>query len=503
MPIPANFLGRERFWGEWGMYRRSMQGWMKHLDFIILDIWCLHVAFILAYIFRMGLHDPYGDLAYRNLALVLTLIDLSVLICFETLKNVLRRGYLVELTRTFQHVFLVVMILACYMFTIQAGNVYSRIVIFLFAGLYFAISYLLRSLYKYLLKGVLTAHNAGGRSLFIVTTESSAEEIIKNISGKNYGSYRIAGLAVVNRDCVGSLIHGIPVVANAANLSDYVCRHWVDEVFICLDSNDPTLEKIATQISEMGITVHIAMSQPVCLAGKKLMIEKVGNYNTITSTMKSASARQLFLKRAMDIAGGLAGCAITLVLTVIIGPLIYIQSPGPIFFAQERVGRNGKKFKMYKFRSMYLDAEERKKELEKENRVKSGMMFKLDFDPRIIGSRKNPDGTIKRGIGNYIRDWSLDEFPQFFNVLKGDMSLVGTRPPTLDEWEKYELHHRARLAIKPGITGMWQVSGRSGITDFEQVVKLDTEYIREWSLMLDVKLLLRTVAVVVLRRGAM
>ena len=150
-----------------------------------------------------------------------------------------------------------------------------------------------------------------------------------------------------------------------------------------------------------------------------------------------------------------------------------------------------------------MDAEERKKELLKENRVKDGRMFKLEWDPRIIGSRRLKDGTIKKGIGNYIRDWSLDEFPQFFNVLKGDMSLVGTRPPTEDEWEKYELHHRARLAIKPGVTGMWQVSGRSNITDFEEVVKLDLTYIREWSMKLDLKILLKTVQVVLAQEGSM
>ena len=131
------------------------------------------------------------------------------------------------------------------------------------------------------------------------------------------------------------------------------------------------------------------------------------------------------------------------------------------------------------------------------------MMFKLDWDPRIIGSRKLADGTVKKGIGNYIRDWSLDEFPQFFNVLKGDMSLVGTRPPTVDEWEKYDLHHRARLAIRPGITGMWQVSGRSKITDFEEVVKLDTEYICNWSMGLDFRIMLKTVKAIFEKDGAM
>ena len=127
---------------------------------------------------------------------------------------------------------------------------------------------------------------------------------------------------------------------------------------------------------------------------------------------------------------------------------------------------------------------------------------KMDFDPRIIGNKILPDGTRKTGIGEFIRKTSLDEFPQFWNVLKGDMSIVGTRPPLPGEVSQYELHHRARLAIKPGITGMWQVSGRSSITDFEEIVNLDTRYIREWSLGLDIKILLRTVYAVLGKKGA-
>lgn len=150
-----------------------------------------------------------------------------------------------------------------------------------------------------------------------------------------------------------------------------------------------------------------------------------------------------------------------------------------------------------------MNAEEKKKELLAANRVQDGMMFKLDFDPRIIGNEILPDGTKKTGIGDFIRRTSIDEFPQFYNVLKGEMSLVDTRPPTLDEWEKYDPHHRARLAIKPGITGMWQVSGRSEITDFEEVVRLDTKYINEWSLGLDIKIIFKTLAVLFKKDGAM
>ncbi|MCI5494360.1 MAG: sugar transferase, partial [Lachnospiraceae bacterium] len=174
---------------------------------------------------------------------------------------------------------------------------------------------------------------------------------------------------------------------------------------------------------------------------------------------------------------------------LIFAPVIKHQSPGPIFFSQIRVGKNGRKFKIYKFRSMYTDAEERKQELMKDNEM-DGLMFKMDNDPRVF-----PAGKIMRKL-------SIDELPQFWNILKGEMSLVGTRPPTVDEFVQYEAHHRARLGIKPGLTGMWQVSGRSDITDFEEVVKLDTQYISNWSLGLDVKILFKTIEVVLMGSGA-
>ncbi|MBR2592102.1 MAG: sugar transferase, partial [Oscillospiraceae bacterium] len=207
-------------------------------------------------------------------------------------------------------------------------------------------------------------------------------------------------------------------------------------------------------------------------------------------------------KRIMDICGGIVGCILTSIIFIFIAPIIYVQSPGPIFFKQKRIGQNGKQFLMYKFRSMYMDAEERKKALMEQNKISDGMMFKMDDDPRIIGSEKKDKNGKPRGIGNFIRRTSLDEFPQFFNVLKGDMSLVGTRPPTLDEWEKYDLHHRVRMSIKPGITGLWQISGRSDITDFEEVVRLDREYIQNWSIWLDFKILFKTVGVILRHEGA-
>jgi len=338
----------------------------------------------------------------------------------------------------------------------------------------------------------------------IITTKSMLDTVVYNIRNFNYEMFHVAGVAVIDCDMVGhDCGDSITVVANADTVADYVCREWVDEVFVNLPDDAPYPETLLNQLTEMGAVVHMKLAKTSNLIGEKKFVERLGIYTVLTTSINYASTKQLFMKRAIDIAGGLLGCLLTLLITLFVGPAIYLKSPGPIFFAQERVGKNGKKFKMYKFRSMYMDAEERKAELMKQNRVSDGMMFKLDFDPRVIGNEILPDGTKKTGIGNFIRVTSLDEFPQFFNVLKGDMSIVGTRPPTLDEWNKYELHHRARLAIKPGITGMWQVSGRSEITDFEEVVKLDTEYISEWNVGMDIKLLWKTVVSVLKRDGSM
>ena len=209
------------------------------------------------------------------------------------------------------------------------------------------------------------------------------------------------------------------------------------------------------------------------------------------------------IKRLVDIIGSIVCIILFSPIMAVVAVLVKKSSPGPIIFCQERVGLHNKPFKMYKFRSMYMDAEERKAELMKDNKLGDGKMFKLDFDPRVIGNKILPDGTHKTGIGDFIRRTSLDEFPQFFNVLRGDMSIIGTRPPLISETNLYELHHRARLAIKPGITGMWQVSGRSDITDFEEVVRLDKEYITNWNIGLDIKILFRTVMVVLRKDGSM
>ena len=369
---------------------------------------------------------------------------------------------------------------------------------------YSVVAYAVRELWKWHLQKKKTS-DEGKSALLIAASEDVVERVVKTIKENNYAQYIVAGISLIGggKYSVGEKIDGVPVVAEEAGIPHYVCQDWIDEVLVVTSDEVPYPGKLLSQLMETGVTVHLGLAKVMSEPGKKQFVEKIGPYTVLTTSINYASSFQLFLKRAMDIMGGLVGCIITVLLLPFVGTAIYLASPGPIFFAQERVGKNGKRFKMYKFRSMYMDAEARKAELMKDNRLGDGKMFKLDFDPRVIGNKILPDGSHKTGIGDFIRRTSLDEFPQFFNVLKGDMSIVGTRPPLISETNLYELHHKARLAIKPGITGMWQVSGRSDITDFEEVVRLDREYISNWNIGMDIKILVKTVMVVLKEDGSM
>ncbi|MCD7708946.1 MAG: sugar transferase [Clostridiales bacterium] len=489
------------------MYRKIRSSWSKHIDFIIWDIVCLEFAFFLAYLIWQGSPMVYSSQVYASFAIVLLLVDICVLIFARTLKNVLKRDSVQELTATLRHVILVTLIAVLYMFAVKMADDFSRMTLFLTAILYGVITYFVRILWKRFI--VSRIHSGQLHSALVITDMEQLGHVEHDIRHHNYEMFQVSGIVVMDLPQdggfpkVGDDICGIRIVADGSGMTEYICRTWVDEVFVDLKVKSPELERILPQLTEMGLTVHIKLVENFELGGQKQFVEKMGKFTVLTTSMTTVTATGLFFKRLLDIIGGMLGCVCTGILFIFVAPAIYVQSPGPIFFSQTRVGKNGKRFKLYKFRSMYLDAEERKAELMKDNRVGDGLMFKLDYDPRIIGCRRLPDGTVKKGFGNWIRDCSIDEFPQFWNVLKGDMSLVGTRPPTVDEWERYDLHHRSRLAIKPGITGMWQVSGRSNIVEFEQVVELDRYYIANWSLGLDLKIILKTIPAVFGREGAL
>ena len=517
------------------VYKRNRQGWLKHMDFILLDALVLQVAFVIAYMLRHGWSLPYALDSYRTLAILFAIFDIGAAALFDTMHNVLKRGYYQEAVQSVKQVLLVLTAMTLFLFSVKIGDTFSRITVYTTAVFHLLLGYTSRLAWKPIVRRV--GRDRPKTTMILVADERHVPDVLSGVEPTDH--FRFTGLVLSNRDAAGETVGGVPVVANLASAADYICREWVDEVFICPahlsdievrksaayermegliedsygarvkregqplsgpEPEEPTVAALIEQCRQMSVPIHIRL--PISNLGGKAFVEKVSGFNVLTATANYASPLQLARKRTLDILGGLVGSLIALVIMAIVGPKIKRESPGPILFRQTRIGLNGKKFRIYKIRSMYMDAEERKQELMKENRVDSGMMFKLDWDPRIIGN-KIVDGKQVTGIGEYIRSHSLDEFPQFFNVLFNQMSLVGTRPPTVDEWEKYKYHHRARLSAKPGITGLWQVSGRSRITDFEEVVRLDTEYISHWSIGLDLRILLKTIKTVWKKDGAM
>lgn len=483
------------------MYRKEPQGWLKHLDFTVLNLIALHASYCMAYFIRMGTENPYHSKLYRTIAVLLTLFQLLITIVCHIYKGVLKRGYFREAVASVKQSVLVVLLAVFVLFMMKMGAAYSRKVMALFGMIYLVMGYVITLLWKEYVR----RHRVAKKSIVIVTVKEYLNALLAEMDTEYYNLYRVAGVVLLDATEDEAENYNteyadleLSIYAYTDEVLEQIMHGWVDEVYVNIPFEKHIPENLLGQFADMGITVHVRVRVPAELSDYQYVFDKQLGHHVLTVSTTYITTYQAFVKRAIDILGGIVGCIFTGILTIILAPCIYIASPGPIFFSQHRIGKNGKKFKIYKFRSMYMDAEERKKELMKQNEMK-GLMFKMENDPRIIGS--GTDGS-KHGLGWFIRKTSLDEFPQFWNVLKGDMSLVGTRPPTVDEWKQYEPYHRGRLAVKPGLTGMWQVSGRSDITDFEEVVKLDMEYVKNWNIGMDIKILLKTVGVVLKGSGS-
>ena len=482
------------------MYERNDKSWAKHIDFLFLDLLSIFIAYMLAYVTRFpGSGSPFREDLYRDYLLVLAFSELFSSLITNNTSGILKRGTITEAVKVISLDIISIATATLILYGAHSGIEYSRLLT-LYTSLYFAvIDLILRFIWKKIVvKYKLFTSRRIPRSMIVVSDLESAPGLIESIRGYELSSIEIKGLVLTDSD--EKEVAGVPVVAPFDSAADYVCREWVDEIMVSENVHGEKYAEFLDACTQMGVTLHAVL--PIKNTDNNAQfVEKLGDRTVITTAFSNVDSWQAFVKRMGDIAGGIVGCILAVIIGIFVGPAIYIKSPGPIIFKQKRIGKNGKPFYLYKFRSMYLDAEEKKKEFMKENIVSDGMMFKMDFDPRIIGNRILPDGTKKTGIGDFIRKTSLDEFPQFWNVLKGDMSLVGTRPPTEDEWIKYKYHHKSRMATKPGITGIWQTSGRNEVTDFEEVIRMDTEYITNFSIGLDIKLLLKTVAVVLGRKG--
>jgi exopolysaccharide biosynthesis polyprenyl glycosylphosphotransferase len=313
--------------------------------------------------------------------------------------------------------------------------------------------------------------------VFLITAPSDVAHVTELVRKEN--RYNIVGISD-------------PESLNEANRMETFAKIrqlGVAEVFVSGEAIKDRLF-LCWQFQAAGICIHIvSVGLDDLFSGSKFW-KMAENFPAIIFSPPTITGSDFWIKRVFDFCASLLLLLLLLPVYVAIGGLIKLDSAGPVFYRQTRVGLHGKFFSAWKFRTMVTNADRLQHELEAQNQTKDGILFKLKSDPRITG------------VGKFLRQYSLDELPQLFNVLLGEMSLVGPRPLPTRDVEKFAAHHYVRHEVLPGITGLWQVSGRSDITDFEDVIQLDLDYIQNWSLGLDLSILLRTVNVVLRKTGA-
>lgn len=467
------------------------ESFIKYYVFRGIDVLALILALVLSNFIRFWNIRVFAqDHLYVNIFALSVIVCIAANIILKLDRNIFDRGAYQELLTVCKSTFCIWAMMMGYMFMSQQGQHYSRLRSFYYIIIYFWASYIGRSI----LKPMIVRYYKNSRSckkIMLVTSTDKVQEILKKFAETNNWYFEIHCITIIDKDMAGEKIQGIPIVANAETMLEKAKSIVLDGVFINVSnkaSAEFDIRRTLHDFQGMGVIVHINIDALELDVTDKV-IGSLGLFKVVSYASRLYEPGQLVLKRCMDIGGAVVGLFITFVIGLFVVPAICLESPGNPFFAQQRVGKNGRRFKMYKFRSMYPDAEKRKAELMAQNEMQ-GAMFKITDDPRITK------------VGKFIRKYSIDELPQFFNVLKGDMSLVGTRPPTVEELEAYKAEQKRRLSVVPGMTGLWQTSGRSEIYDFDEIVKLDLEYIDKWSIGMDVKLLFKTLGVCIKGSGA-
>ena len=461
--------------------------WLRYSDYMLHVFWS-----------RFPNIEGYGDETEHRLVCVVFLL-FCVVYSFlaDWNRDFAVRGYIREFFSIVRFITVMLVASSVVIFLFNWGKSVSRLFVGIFVFLDILMTYFSRIIFKDIFRKYISSDNNAVRVVVVAERNLMEDTVRKLIENAGNLGYKIVRAYAAEAKEEGTGVISKESADKSSSESWYIDGIHVhdgitdpfDEVFI----NTPNIPQkdmkdIIQGFEEMGITTHYNLELPG-FGKANTQFDDFLDYSVLTYSMNRTSYKRLFIKRGLDILGGMVGLIITGIVTLFLAPAIMIDSKGPVFFSQTRIGKNGRRFKIYKFRSMYIDAEERKKELADKNEM-SGLMFKMKDDPRITK------------VGAFIRKTSLDELPQFLNILKGEMSLVGTRPPTEEEFKNYNEHYRRRLSMTPGLTGLWQISGRSDITDFDEVVKLDLEYIDNWSLTEDIRIILKTVYVVLFGRGA-
>lgn len=463
------------------MHRSNRLAYLNMFQ-LILDFFCLLFSYYFAYIASSKITAVRAIQSYLWMLIIFIPLWMSVMAMSGMYNTSTFNYYDRILKNIFLSSFYSAAIVMTILFFIKEANI-SRILYLSFLTISFIFTLMERYIYVYFVR---KNRNTGAKKVLLII-EKEMYDKFQYFLDKTSITLNIIQKIVINKN---DSIEYNKILDNSKNLGQFLKDNVVDEVIFGLPIEKYNkIEQLNDICSEIGVTSKLLLDFPYkeyC----KVSTSSLGTIPMVIIHSVSLNNLQNFIKRTVDIIGALTGIILSGPICILTAAAIKIETPGPVLFKQNRVGKNGRIFEMYKFRSMVEDAEEKKKEILGENEVTGGLMFKIKNDPRITK------------VGKVIRKTSIDELPQFINVLKGEMSLVGTRPPTIDEVKKYDLSHYRRISIKPGITGMWQVNGRSNVKNFENVVKLDTKYIEEWSLLLDIKIIIKTVFIVFNKQGA-
>jgi exopolysaccharide biosynthesis polyprenyl glycosylphosphotransferase len=475
-----------------GMYRKKNQ--IMEIVICLIDMAVTFGSLWLAGLLRYGSGTVYGQqVDFDVLFSVIAVLHVAVFYVLRVCDGFYRRDRYQEAVLSVKYNLIVIVAAIFLGFNIKNEMFTSRLVM----GYFFVMNICFIWVTHIFIRNwerVFHLHIRKETSILIVTTADKLESVLFRFHHSKEVRWKIEGVILLDEtELPDGMEYEVPFVSSEeGEYLEFATQHVVDEVFIHVNEiqkRESYLKNMILELEKMGVVVSLSLDLFNLDSHGTKQIYNLEQYHVVAFSSRLFDYRMVIVKRLMDIVGALVGLAITLVVGIFLAPFLLLESKGPLIFCQNRVGVNGRIFKFYKFRSMYVDAEARKGELMAQNEV-NGLMFKMENDPRITK------------VGAFIRRTSIDELPQFWNVLKGDMSLVGTRPPTVDEYEQYNYHQKRRISFRPGITGLWQISGRSDIKDFDEVVRMDLEYIDSWSLRMDLKIILKTIVLVIRGKGA-
>jgi exopolysaccharide biosynthesis polyprenyl glycosylphosphotransferase len=465
---------------------------IRSIALLIGDLVATVLAFLCAYFFRAAFQEVYQVVLfplswYLNLLWLILPLWAFIFYLLGFYQYWRGHGFWKEAWMVFKGIFIASFLLGFGVFALKFQFV-SRIFILSFSFFDLVLLLLFRWGCRKAIQYV-GHYSESYRFILMVGMDEEALKLAQGIEKHGDLGLRVLGFLFTTESSPVTKFDGFSVLGSFQDLPRILEREVVDEVIFSISREElKRMENLLLMCEERGITTRVILNFfPHIIS--KTHLEELEGFPLLTFSTTPKNEMALFLRRVMDFLGSLVLIVLLSPIFLLIALLIRIDSPGPALYRQPRYGLNGRKFTCYKFRSMHTGSDEKRRELIDFN-LTNGPAFKMKNDPRVTRA------------GKYLRKASLDEFPQLFNVLKGDMSFVGPRPLLLEEVEKFEGWQRRRLSMKPGITGLWQVSGRNQI-DFNEWMKLDLEYIDNWSLWLDMKILLKTIPVVLSGKGAM